>query len=314
MSSRNFGSKQFRGNREIGTVTHRLVVVAGVPPEVAGQFGTAFSKMASRELVKLTVLSSYRLDLSYTEDFVSRVYDKLVYKLREYASTPRESLLADTNVIVLFLQRSDGSDHILFEKFGVETLVTPMLVPNIADMPTDTRGQRGNVVNKLIREACLAIRHAKLMLCTIHEDLNGRENKTCLLLPPKTFGRGFLQVQRRVWDATTSREEPMKFAKSLKTLGVAKSGKYYVGQWGLVYKSPSKAGPRHGFGPVWQDGHEPSCVIRGRLRFGATYDPRFHYDCQIPGGWDRRFPGCHEPLRLPSNQRHANCAPNDGVR
>ena len=178
MSSRNFGSKQFRGNREIGTVTHRLVVVAGVPPEVAGQFGTAFSKMASRELVKLTVLSSYRLDLSYTEDFVSRVYDKLVYKLREYASTPRESLLADTNVIVLFLQRSDGSDHILFEKFGVETLVTPMLVPNIADMPTDTRGQRGNVVNKLIREACLAIRHAKLMLCTIHEDLNGRENKT----------------------------------------------------------------------------------------------------------------------------------------
>ena len=227
----------------------------------------------------------------------------------------RESLLATTNLIVLFLQRSDGSDAVLFRKFGVEAFVTPMLVlPHIADMPVDTRGQRGSVVGKLIRGARRAIRHARLMLDTIHEDLNGRENKTCLLLPPKTFGNGFLQVQRRVWDAATNREDVRTFANSLKTLGVAKSGRHYVGKGGLVYKSPSKAGPRHGLAPVWKDDHEPSCVIRGRLRFGAPYDPRFHYDCQIPRDWHRGFPGCHKPLRLPPSRLHANCAPNDGIR
>lgn len=154
----------------------------------------------------------------------------------------------------------------------------------------------------------------RAIVATIHEDLNSRENKTCLLLPPKTFGRGFLQVRHRVRDAATSREDPRKFANSLKTLNVDKSGKHYVGQGGLVYRSPSKAGPRHGLAPVWEDGHQPSCVIRGRLRFGVPFDPRFHYDCQIPRDWHRRFPGCHQPLQLPQSRQHANCTPNDNIR
>lgn len=296
------------------TVPHRLLAVVGVPPEIKDQFGMAFSKLASKELVKLAVLSSYSLGLEYTEEYADDVYNRIVYKLKGHGSASRESLLANINLIVLFLQRSDGSDDVWFNKFGVEAFVTSMLVPQVADMAVHTRGQRGSVVNRLINDARSAIRHAKRMLHMIHEDLNGRENKTCLLLPPKTFGRGFIQVRRRMQGAATNREDPSRCAKSLKTLQIAKSGKYYRGDGGLVYRSPSKAGPRHALGPVWQDDHEPSCVIRGRLRFGAPYDPRFHYDCEIPNDRHRRFPGCHEPLRLPSGRRHANCAPNDGVR
>lgn len=293
---------------------HRLVVVVGIPPAVEGQFGAAFSKLASRERVEPTVLSTYRLGFGYTKDYADDVYDKLVYKLKRRGAARRESLLANMNLIVLFLQRSDGSDGVLFDKFGIEAFVTPMLVPGVAEVAAATPARQRNTVNELIRDARRAIHHARGMLHTIHENLNGRENKTSLLLPPKTFGRGFLQVQRRVWDAARSREAPRRFSDSLKTLKVPKSGKYYVGHGGLVYRSPPKAGPRHGFPPVWKDGHEPSCVIRGRLRFGAPYDPRFHYDCQMPGSWHRDFPGCHEPVRLPADRLHANCAPNDGIR
>lgn len=295
-------------------MTHQLVVVVGVPPAVENQFGTGFSKLASQEQVEPTVVSTYSLDSGYTKNYANDVYDKLVYKLKRRGGASREFLLANTNLIVLFLGKSDGSNTILFDKFGVEAFVTPMLVPHIADMQVATRSQRGNVVHKLIRDARRAIRHARRMLRAIHEDLNGRENKTSLLLPPKTFGRGFLQVRQRVRDAAMCREEPRSFTNSLKTLNVARKGRHYLGQGGLVYISPSKAGPRHGLAPAWKDGHEPSCVIRGRLRFGAPYDPCFHYDCQIPRDWHRQFPGCHEPLRLPPSRGHANCAPNDNVR
>ena len=298
-------------------MAHRLVVVVGVPPVVGGLFEVAFSKLASQEFVKPTVLSTYRLGIGYTDGYADAVYDKLVYKLKGYGSASRESLLANTNLIVLFLQRSDGSEAVLFDKFGIEAFVTPMLVPHVADLPVDTRSQREHIVNKLIRGARRAIQHARRMLRTICEELNHRENKTCLLLPPKTFGRGFRQVQARVWDAATNREDARKFASSLKTLRVSKRRNrydYYVGQGALVYESPSKAGPRHGLGPVWEDGHDPSCVMRGRLRFGVPYDPHFHYDCQMPRDWHRRFPGCHVPLQLARHRTHANVAPNDGVR
>ena len=293
---------------------HRLVVVAGVPPAIEGPFATAFSKLATQELVEPTVVSAYSLCVGYTEDYANEVYEKLVYKLKGRRRTEHKPLLAETNLIVLFLQKRDGSDTVLFGKFGIEAFVTPMSVPQAADLAMDTRGQRGYVVGQLIRDARRAIRHARRMLPTIYEDLNSRENKTCLLLPPKTFGRGFSQIRRRVWDAAINREEPGKFARDLKTLDVAKDGKHYVGQGGLVYRSPSKAGPRHGLAPVWEDDHQPSCVIRGRLRFGVPFDPRFHYDCQMPQDWHRQFPGCHEPQQLPRKRRHANCAPNDNVR
>lgn len=227
-------------------MAHRLVVVVGVPPVVENLFGPAFSKLASQELVEPTVLSTHRLDVGYTEGYANGVYDKLVYKLKGHGSMSRESLLATTNLIVLFLQRSDGSEAVLFRKFGVEAFVTPMLVPQIADMAVDTRSQRRSVVGKLIRGARGAIRHARRMLGTIHEDLNGRENKTCLLLPPKTFGDGFLQVQSRVWDAATNREDVGRFSSSLKTLKIPKSGNHYVGQGGSSIGRHQRPGPAMG--------------------------------------------------------------------
>ena len=294
-------------------MTHPLTVVVGVPPEVESPFRTAFSKLALQQHIELAILSAYGLGLPYTEDYAEDVYRKLVLKLKARRRSTRETLLADTRLVILFLHKPDESHTILFARFGVEAFVTPLRLPTIADMPLETGGQRRHVAKQLIRKARSAIRHARQMLDAIYEELS-RENKTCLLLPPKTFGKDFRKVLRRVRDAAANREDTMSFVRSLSTLQIDRQGKYYRGEGRLVFKSPSKAGPRHGLAPAWEDGHESSCVIRGRLRFGAPYDPHFHYDCPLPPGSRRRFPGCHKPEELPSNRKHANCAPNDRIR
>ena len=297
-------------------MTHPLTVVVGVPPEVESPFRTAFAKLALQEHIELAILSACDIGVPYTEDYAERVYRKLVSKLKARQArrrSTRETLLAETRLIILFLHKPDESHTVLFDRFGVEAFVTPLVLPTIADMPLETGGQRRHVTRQLIRRARSAIRHALQMLDAIDEELS-RENKTCLLLPPKTFGKGFRKVLHRVLDAAASREDTTSFVRSLRTLPIDRQGKYYRGARRLVFKSPSKAGPRHGLPPAWEDGHESSCVIRGRLRFGAPYDPHFHYDCPIPPDSPRRFPDCHKPEELPSNREHVNCAPNDGIR
>ena len=292
-----------------------LVVVAGIPPEISRQFEAAFSKLAPEFDARLTVLGPYGLELRYTDEYVNRIYGRLVDKLKKHGSLSREALLAKTQLIVLFLQKLDGSDMAVRDRFEIEAFVTPiMAVPDVLHMKTDTQGQRGQLVNKVIRGAKKAMRHARQVLPAIQEDLNDRTNKTCLLLPPKTFGGEFLDVRNRVWDAARRREPPKAFTEGLKALRISKSGRHFRGKGRLVYVAPPKSGSRHGLPPVWDDDHEPTCVIRGRLRFGVSFDPRFHYDCRMGRDSDRRFPGCHEPQQLPKGRLHANCAPNDSVR
>ncbi len=290
-----------------------IVVIAGVPLEVEDRFKTAFSKLASREGVKLAILDACGLHQPYTEVYAQGVYGKLVSKLRARGGA-RESLLANTKLIFLFLHKWEGSHTILRHRFGVEALVSPLVVPDLRRMPLETGGQRGHLVQQMIRAVRRAIRHARKMLYAIDEELNGRENKTCLLLPPKTFGKDFQKVMNRVHEAAANGEDTASFVESLKSLRLRRDGRHYEGSGRLVFISPSKSGPRHGLAPAWGDGHEPSCVVRGRLRFGASYSPRFHYDCPLRRGSDRWFPGCHEPRKLPPHRTHANVAPNDGVR
>ena len=271
--------------------------------------------LEASEQVKLTILSAYDLDQPYTKNYAKDIYNELVCRLKGQGRAARETLLAETKLIILFMHKPDDSHAVLFDRFGVEAFVTPLMLLGVSDLPLKTRGQRGRVVNELIRDARSAIRHAIPMLDAIYEELNGRDNKTCLLLPPKTFGKDFRKVLYRVWGAAANRDEdPASFVRSLKNLKIARRDKYYEGERRLVFKAPSKAGPRHGLPPVWKDRHESSCVIRGRLRFGVSYDPSFHYDCPIPSGSHREFPGCHKPVKLPSDRPHVNCAPNDGIR
>ena len=90
---------------------------------------------------------------------------------------------------------------------------------------------------------------------------------------------------------------------------------YFRGRSRILFKGQKKGGPRHGMAPMWGDAdHEPSCIIRGRLRFGIPYDPKFHYDCDISNLGSRDLPSCHGVETVDKNRTYANISPNDNVR
>ena len=103
------------------------------------------------------------------------------------------------------------------------------------------------------------IGQARSLLAMIAEEVTNRDNKTCLLLPRKNFGREIDEVFDCVRDVALSGGDKEEFKKnmdrvsrSLRTVR-ADSRTYFVGQGGLVFKSPGKAGARHGLAPVWED-------------------------------------------------------------
>ena len=293
-----------------------LVAVAGIPPEIGNEFVTKFNKM-----LPITLFLPLKRSEGYTDSYSDKLYERLACKLKRREQSNRSCLLSDTNLVLLYLPRHDGSELVLFDRFGTEALVVPLKSPNIADMPFSTPNQRGQAVNGLIREGRLMIRHTRSLLAMIAEEVTDRDNKTCLLLPRKNFGREIDEIFDCVRDAALSREDKDEFRKNLnrisRSLRTIRAGKrtYFVGQGGLVFKSPGKAGARHGLAPVWEDAdHESSCVIRGRMRFGVSYDPKFHYDCDVMEGGNRRFPSCHGIKILPRGRTHVNIAPNDNIR
>ena len=180
----------------------------------------------------------------------------------------------------------------------------------------------GEAVNELVRKGKRALRHAQSLLSVIDEEVTNRDNRTCLLLPPKNFGRDIRRVFECVRNASLTDDAREVFRKRLRSvtrsLRTERIGgrEYFVGKGGLVFKSPGKAGARHGLTPDWRDpNHAPSCVRSpGRIRFGASYDPKFHYDCDIPGDGNRYFPSCHGTGSVSRNRAHVNIAPNDNIR
>ena len=292
-----------------------LVAVADIPLEIGDEFITGFNKT-----LPITSLLPLKRSEGYTDSYSKKLYERLACKLKEREQPHRTCLLSDTNLVLLYLHKNDGSESVLFDRFGAEALVVPMKYPNITDMPLATRNQRGQVINGLIREGRRAIGRAQNLLSVIAEEVTNRDNKTCLLLPRKNFGHKSNKIFDCVRDAVLSEKSKDKFQRDIERVSQSlpmtcvDGRNYFVGQRKLVFKSPGKAGARHGLAPVWGElDHESSCVIRGRMRFGASYDPKFHYDCDIKDG-NRNFSSCHGPKTVPRGRTHVNIAPNDNIR
>ena len=296
----------------------RFVVVAGIPPE----FGDLFEHELRKGLEGWTVLA--RQDLAqyapYTSHYASRLFERTASRLRRRVSNRgRENLLAGVHLVLLYVAR-DGSESALVEAFELEALTVPLTWEGIPQADRAPGNDRRRATRILVSEAIEAIRSAKRLLAVIAEEVSNRDNKTCLLLPPKNLGSPSDTVTRCVREAASERRGPDGFrigmeavAKSLRTDRQG-SRTYFVGNQGLVFRAPSKAGARHGYAPMWGEAdHEIRCVLRGRLRFGVPFDPRFHYDCDMNRRKLKALPSCHGAVS-PSGRRHVNIAPNDNVR
>ena len=294
------------------------LAVAGVPPQIQDDLASALVKSVKDRDVHLLSLLKLDLSQSYTEEYAKALYNRLALKLKKRESGDRANLLRNANLALLYLDKQDGSETALVAHFGIEALILPLVVSEFSSRPLATQNQRDNMVNQLIKESVGAMRHTRSLFSVIVEEVTNRDNKTCLLLPPKTFGRSAQDVIDRVWQAGREREGASQLKAGIeriaRSLPKHERG-YFQGRGGLVFQTPAKAGPRHGLAPIWGDGnHNSACVIRGRLRFGASYDPKFHYDCQIPKGSKRDFPGCHETAGISGALGHVSVAPNDNAR
>ena len=258
----------------------------------------------------------------YADSYSENLYRRLARKLEKREQETHPNTLVRTNLLLLYIEKCDGSEAALFKGFGTEALLVPLEPPDgfVGRFPV-TKNQREQAANDLIRVCKRAIRRVRGVLSVIAEEVTNRDSKTCLLLPPKNFGRDIDKVFGCVRDACLHRQEAAEFQRRLdrtfQALRKFREGRrtYVVGRNGLVFKSPGKAGARHGLSPVWGDqSHDSTCVIRGRIRFGAPYDPKFHYDCNIPDGSNRKFSSCDGSKRLPRNRGRVNMSSNDNIR
>ena len=268
--------------------------------------------------MEILPLRRVRFPQTYTNDYVTKLYDRIVYWLQDRQpinhSRDRDKLLRDANFILFYVDLNDGKETLLVERFGVEALVISLNISSILQMPTVTRSQRNGVSNIVFKAIHLAFQQVDGVIHIISQEVTNRRNKTCLLLPPKTFGREFLRVRDQVHYAARERWTGDQFQNRLRKLSSSipmREGYFMKG--GIVFKSAGRG--MHGLPPVWDDDpHNATCVIRGRLRFGVSFDPRFHYDCQLPNRGNITFPGCHESESVGRNRQHVNVAPNDNVR
>ena len=300
-----------------------VVAIAGIPDEIGSRFISKFKGNLTSETV--TPWLPLSLSEAYTEEYAERLYRHFTSKLRQ-RERQRElrnevNILLGANLVLFYLDKNDGSETFLFGRFGLEALVVPLSATEMSHVPLKMDNQRRRAVNILNQEGQRAIRRARELLSIIAEEITNRDNRTCLLLPYRNFGRNMKKVLKCVHGAASEGLKSNKFKNNIdhvsRQLPSSTDGgiSYFRGQNRMIFKSPGKARGRHGLAPTWTASeHELSCIIRGRMRFGASYDPKFHYDCAITKGAGRQFPNCHGEATVPDNRSHVNIAPNDNVR
>ena len=257
-----------------------------------------------------------------TRNYLDRLYRRIACELRMLdckEGRTRHNLMEDINFILLYLDGDEDRASVTFKKFGVEAFVTS--IAPTADTRCSTPNDRRTAANTLVKDSIQALRHARTLFGAIAEQIQDKDNKTPLLLPVKNFGGGIDRILEGMREAMLDRNENDKQFRS-RIAGISRrihtirhdNRDYFTGRSGLAFKGQRKAGARHGLPPVWADcGHELSCIIRGRLRFGVPYQPGFHYDCDVSSITKREFPSCHGTA-VKAGRRHLNIAPNDNVR
>ena len=256
-------------------------------------------------------------------DYMDRFYLKMTDGLRKIDANRngnRSDVLSGVNLVVLYIDRLEEIARNMLTEFGVEALTMAVKLPQDACFRTPNRRRRA--VNFLKQDIQRSMKHAKRLFGVIGEHVRNKDNKTPLLLPPKNFGRGMDPVFQGVCDAALDRtESEQQFRDRIQKISMSlnkrrqRGREYFTGHAGILFKGRKKGGLRHGMAPVWGDAdHKPSCIIRGRLRFGVPYDPKFHYDCNIAGLGRRNFCSCHGVETVAANRAHVNISPNDNVR
>ena len=147
------------------------------------------------------------------------------------------------------MDKGNGSEVHLFSQFGSEALVVPFEAPERWEESLDTKNQKDRAIRLLVKDGKAALRHAKILLSVIAKEVGDRDNKTCLLLPPKNFGPETTLIRECVKNASARRGHDVEDAFKQELQAISTSIKstregtrrYFEGKGGIVYRSPPKA-------------------------------------------------------------------------
>ena len=291
-----------------------LVAVTGLPRKIVDPF----TKGLVGEHRNLRVLAAPPLDpaAGYSVEYLDELYTRVATGLRRAPeAVPRRRW--NLSFVLFFLDKDDSGAAALLERFGLEALLVPL---ERARLPRrlNSQSQVNRSVKELLHDARRLLRATQRILFTVRQEVTQRDNRTCMLLPRANYGAAFEPVSMFVHGAVAGGADHEGFQAGLKTIErqlQKDSNGNFKGKGGLVYVVPAKAGARHGLAPDWDAGsHTDRCVVRGHLRFGAAFEPNFHYDCKLRRGASRQFVSCHGIKTVKRGRPHVNIAPNDNIR
>ena len=289
-----------------------FVLFAGLPSDILGPFISRLKQgYGNLQVLETLPLGSAFYTAQYAENLYRMVACSLRKVVGEESRTPW-----NLSFIVFYVRKPDGSERFVVERFDMEALLAPLV---LAGRPRKApkRHLIRVAINELVRQTTQLLRNVRGILNSVAQQVTNRDTRTCLLLPRANYGAEFEKVKECVHGAIANFDSPETFDGELKALAARlpknSDGRFRSGQ--LVFRAPSKAGARHGSAPLWDtDEHNDRCVIRGRVRFGAPYDPKFHYDCDLTPNSGRQFVSCHGKQTLKRGRSHVNIAPNDNIR
>ena len=301
-----------------------LVIVAGIPVLLSNEFETRLAKI--EEGRRRFVWAPLENNRAYEPGYVEMLYSQFVSSWRELFFSKEHNGAGPPGfegVITIYLDHDGGSAKLLSDSFEVETLTMGIPVPEILNILPLTPNKMRDASNKIAKNLRRAIRKCEEGLIVIAKEINSNDNRTPLLLPDRNYGtKEIRELTKNVSDAVREPDPHVAVRAAAKKFendhprvaSDSRKGKHFINGKGIVFQSPGH--DRHGAPNLSGDDHHESCMIRGRLRLGAAYDPRFHYDCvKSKGVLATDWQSCHsQNFALPKGRNHVNVAPNDHVR
>ena len=287
------------------------VLFAGMPPELGTNFVSKFNNRHRH--IQILTAPSLKKEAPYTADYVEKLYGSLGEMINKKIKGQNQM---NFEIVLLYAKKGNGNIDELVRQFKCESLLVPLQIDTGSLV---TKSQRNRAINNLVNQAHRAINRASKVLSVIAEEVTTRDNRTCLLLPCRNFGRDFRLIMGAVHAGVLEEDTYSQFSDRIRRVSNKLSRKrlgkkkFFRGRSGIVFRSPGTS--RHGLAPSVDDtGHQISCGVRGRFRFGAPYDPHFHYDCDIPTSRKVSLYHCHGEIRKVFTRSHVNIAPNDNTR
>lgn len=258
-----------------------------------------------------------------TYGYTSEYLDIFVREFAKRIANDHHRQLDDVGFAVIYISFGEHHDKYVESRFFPSTLTIPVDWQLPYGTPTEVRAAK----NRLVELLHGATRQAKAALDTLRNEATKRSNKTPLLLPLRNFRSAHFtprlqELSKSIRTAADKQTVISQFVSAIEAAHppqpVPVEGRRKVKLEGFVDEHKVLFAPpgrnRHAFARP-ASSHPSTCLLAGRRRLGAPFDPAFHYDCTLEGAQlSGDFYGCHEPPSRKVGDPHLNIAPNDFVR